>query len=219
MGSPSQSTEAVSSQSIACSGDRKSSRPVYKFKQYGLWKKYTELNPDHNLVYTIGASDYTKDWFYAQVQVNSLPNDPPLLQTRMIGRDNAIARHGIHGPTHKAERITSSQANTITGVNREPFRQPREMSEEGTSHKRSQGNQIYGQNHRIKSLAIITEGPNEGGGIQLLRRNYNHARTQAMDQNTMQQKLNTDKPNPRLEWEPINNLHLSRVIELSLESD
>ncbi|KAK9110961.1 hypothetical protein Scep_018480 [Stephania cephalantha] len=121
---------------------RKSSHPVDKFKQYGLWERYAELYPDHDLVYTVGASDYTKDWFYAQVtrknkdntfrpttwqivfhlqsvvsygtyklrlalasatladlqvRVNSSPSDPPLLQTRMIGRDNAIARHGIHG--------------------------------------------------------------------------------------------------------------------------
>ncbi|KAK9112771.1 hypothetical protein Scep_020290 [Stephania cephalantha] len=46
---------------------RKSSHLVDKFKQYGLWERYAELYPDHDLVYTVGASDYTKDWFYAQV--------------------------------------------------------------------------------------------------------------------------------------------------------
>lgn len=32
-----------------------------------MWDRYTELYPDADLVYTIGVSDYTKDWFFAQV--------------------------------------------------------------------------------------------------------------------------------------------------------
>ena len=32
----------------------------------GIWDRYSELYPDADLVYTIGVSDYTKDWFYAQ---------------------------------------------------------------------------------------------------------------------------------------------------------
>jgi len=32
-----------------------------------LWDRYTELYPDADLVYTIGVSDYRRDWFYAQV--------------------------------------------------------------------------------------------------------------------------------------------------------
>lgn len=32
-----------------------------------MWDRYTELYPDADLVYTIGVSDYRKDWFYAQV--------------------------------------------------------------------------------------------------------------------------------------------------------
>ncbi|XP_019156536.1 PREDICTED: probable rhamnogalacturonate lyase B isoform X3 [Ipomoea nil] len=38
-----------------------------KFRQYGLWERYTDLYPDKDLVYTVGASDYSKDWFFAQV--------------------------------------------------------------------------------------------------------------------------------------------------------
>ncbi|KAK9134207.1 hypothetical protein Syun_013537 [Stephania yunnanensis] len=114
-----------------------------KFRQYGLWERYTELYPDNDLVYTVGVSDWRKDWFFAQVtrknetdnsfepttwqvvfnlsevvsggtyklrvavagatfanlqvRVNYPPTYRPLLETRMIGRDNAIARHGIHG--------------------------------------------------------------------------------------------------------------------------
>ncbi|KAL8096326.1 hypothetical protein AgCh_037332 [Apium graveolens] len=41
--------------------------PADRFRQYGLWEKYSELYPDDDLVYTIGESDYKKDWFFAQV--------------------------------------------------------------------------------------------------------------------------------------------------------
>ncbi|XP_022727817.1 probable rhamnogalacturonate lyase B isoform X1 [Durio zibethinus] len=113
-----------------------------RFRQYGLWERYTELYPDGDLVYTIGVSEYWKDWFFAQVvrkigenayqgttwqikfkldnvdqsgiyklrlalasatlaELQVRVNDPntkrPLFTTGLIGRDNAIARHGIHG--------------------------------------------------------------------------------------------------------------------------
>ncbi|XP_031119541.1 probable rhamnogalacturonate lyase B isoform X1 [Ipomoea triloba] len=113
-----------------------------RFRQYGLWERYAELYPDDDLVYTVGQSDYTKDWFYAQVtrkkddttyqattwqikfKLESIPrdgsytlrlalasaaqanlevrlNDPrtkdALFSSGIIGKDNAIARHGIHG--------------------------------------------------------------------------------------------------------------------------
>ncbi|KAJ8451741.1 hypothetical protein Cgig2_007224 [Carnegiea gigantea] len=113
-----------------------------KYRQYGLWHRYTDLYPEHDLIYTVGKSDFRKDWFFAQVlrrrgstyqpttwqtvfHINAVTpnanytlqialasatqselqvriNNPdssksPLFTTRMIGRDNAIARHGIHG--------------------------------------------------------------------------------------------------------------------------
>ncbi|XP_035538697.1 probable rhamnogalacturonate lyase B [Juglans regia] len=114
-----------------------------RFRQYGLWERYAELYPDNDLVFTIGVSDYTKDWFYAQVtrkkkdsntyqgttwqikftldnldpngnyklrlalasstlselqvRVNDPKANPPLFSSGLIGRDNSIARHGIHG--------------------------------------------------------------------------------------------------------------------------
>ncbi|KAG7539968.1 Rhamnogalacturonan lyase domain III [Arabidopsis thaliana x Arabidopsis arenosa] len=112
-----------------------------KFRQYGLWQRYTELYPTHDLVYTVGASNYSQDWFYAhvtrktgdltyvpttwqivfhlpyvnwrggytlqlalasaaranlQVRINT-QNSWPFFSTGSIGKDNAIARHGIHG--------------------------------------------------------------------------------------------------------------------------
>ncbi|KAK9758372.1 hypothetical protein RND81_01G225500 [Saponaria officinalis] len=112
-----------------------------KFRQYGLWDRYTDLYPDEDLVYNIETSDYQKDWFFAQVQrkvndtyqgttwqikfqldkiypnetyylrlalasatgaelqvrVNDRHEDPPLFTSGVIGFDNTIARHGVHG--------------------------------------------------------------------------------------------------------------------------
>ncbi|KAI0514082.1 hypothetical protein KFK09_010116 [Dendrobium nobile] len=113
-----------------------------RFRQYGLWERYADLYPDSDLVYTVGVSDFTKDWFFAQVtrrndqnsyspttwqikfkldyvnrtesymlrvaiasatlsemqvRFNDSKAEPPHFSTGLIGRDNSIARHGIHG--------------------------------------------------------------------------------------------------------------------------
>uniref|UniRef100_A0A1D1YZG3 rhamnogalacturonan endolyase n=2 Tax=Anthurium amnicola TaxID=1678845 RepID=A0A1D1YZG3_9ARAE len=116
-----------------------------RFRQYGLWQRYTELYPTDDLVYTVGFSDYKKDWFYAQVtrksandpnayeattwqirfkldddvvqsgyyklrialaaaknselqvRINDRKATPPHFSTGVIGGDNSVARHGIHG--------------------------------------------------------------------------------------------------------------------------
>ncbi|KAG9440129.1 hypothetical protein H6P81_020294 [Aristolochia fimbriata] len=114
----------------------------HKFRQYGLWERYAELYPDSDLVYTIGTSNYKKDWFFAQVtrkvednkyepttwkikfplkdlnqtgnytlrlaiasahiselqvRFNDEKAEAPHFNSGVFGRDNAIARHGIHG--------------------------------------------------------------------------------------------------------------------------
>ncbi|KAL1825588.1 hypothetical protein ACET3Z_012366 [Daucus carota] len=38
-----------------------------KFRQYGLWERYTDLYPKNDLVYNVGSSNYSKDWFFSQV--------------------------------------------------------------------------------------------------------------------------------------------------------
>ncbi|XP_060185880.1 uncharacterized protein LOC132615317 [Lycium barbarum] len=38
---------------------------VHKFRQYGLWDRYTDLYPNGDLVYKVGVSDFRKDWFFA----------------------------------------------------------------------------------------------------------------------------------------------------------
>ncbi|XP_075089667.1 uncharacterized protein LOC107815910 [Nicotiana tabacum] len=118
-----------------------------KFRQYGLWDRYTELYPNDDLIYTVGSSNYQTDWFFAhvnrytfndegnktyipttwqiafdlqevekpsnytlqlalastneaelQIRVNDQDADHvPNFTTGLIGKDNAIARHGIHG--------------------------------------------------------------------------------------------------------------------------
>ncbi|KAM5575243.1 putative rhamnogalacturonate lyase B [Rosa sericea] len=113
-----------------------------RFRQYGLWERYADLYPEEDLVYTVGVSDYTKDWFFAhvtrkkddgkyqgttwqikfrldnvsqtktytlrialatanvaelQIRVNDSKTDSPVFTTGVIGHDNTICRHGIHG--------------------------------------------------------------------------------------------------------------------------
>ncbi|KAK7366899.1 hypothetical protein VNO80_08902 [Phaseolus coccineus] len=113
------------------------------FRQYGLWRRYTDLYPKNDLIFAVGVSDYHKDWFFAQVtrctgkskfvattwqiqfqleniikganytlqlalasatnsqlevRFNKPKANPPYFSTELlIGDDNAIARHGIHG--------------------------------------------------------------------------------------------------------------------------
>lgn len=112
-----------------------------RYRQYGLWERYAELYPKADLVFTVGKSNHTTDWFFAQVtrkkdnttyegttwQIKFLldevderaayklrmalatanvaelevrvnePNANPVFSTGEIGKDNTIARHGIHG--------------------------------------------------------------------------------------------------------------------------
>ncbi|KAM3342324.1 putative rhamnogalacturonate lyase B [Capsicum galapagoense] len=113
-----------------------------RFRQYGLWERYADLYPNGDIVFTIGESDYKKDWFFVQVtrkkdektyqgttwqikfkleninqdeiytlrlalasaaqaelqvRVNDSSTNTPLFSSGVIGKDNAIARHGIHG--------------------------------------------------------------------------------------------------------------------------
>ncbi|PNT67317.1 hypothetical protein BRADI_3g24670v3, partial [Brachypodium distachyon] len=38
-----------------------------KYRQYGLWERYADLYPTDDLVYTVGKSNHSKDWFFAHV--------------------------------------------------------------------------------------------------------------------------------------------------------
>ncbi|MBA0595638.1 hypothetical protein Gorai_012501, partial [Gossypium raimondii] len=140
-----------------------------RFRQYGLWERYTELYPEGDLVYKIGVSDYRKDWFFAQVvrkigdnayqgttwkikfeldnvdwngiyklrvalasatlaelqvRVNDPNSNRPLFTTGLIGRDNAIARHGIHG-IYKLYNVDIPGTRFVKGENTIFLKQPR----------------------------------------------------------------------------------------------
>ncbi|KAM6570128.1 hypothetical protein CsatB_018113 [Cannabis sativa] len=146
-----------------------------KFRQYGLWERYAELYPDNDLVYTVGESDYTKDWFFAQVtrkkegtkasyqgttwqiqfkldevdkstnytlrialasatfsELQVRVNDPkvgnaPLFTSGLIGRDNSIARHGIHG-LYWLYNVSVPTTRLVQGDNTIFLTQPRSTS-------------------------------------------------------------------------------------------
>ncbi|CAN1288423.1 Rhamnogalacturonate lyase [Linum perenne] len=40
-------------------------KPNDKYRQYGLWERYTQLYPKTDLVFEVGKSNYSKDWFFA----------------------------------------------------------------------------------------------------------------------------------------------------------
>uniref|UniRef100_A0ACD5ZTR1 Uncharacterized protein n=1 Tax=Avena sativa TaxID=4498 RepID=A0ACD5ZTR1_AVESA len=143
-----------------------------RFRQYGLWERYAELYPDRDLVYTVGESDYSTDWFYAQVtrrtdentyqpttwqirfnldsvspntnykfrvalassanaelqvRFNDQDRVVPHFTTGLIGRDNAIARHGIHG-LYWLFNIGVSSSWLVPGMNTIYLKQPRSQS-------------------------------------------------------------------------------------------
>ncbi|XP_061972762.1 probable rhamnogalacturonate lyase B isoform X3 [Populus nigra] len=140
-----------------------------RFRQYGLWGRYADLYPDTDLVYTVGLSDYRKDWFFAQVvrrkdddtqvgttwqikfkldkvdrnssyklrvaiasatlaelqvRVNDAKAQRPLFTSGLIGRDNAIARHGIHG-LYRLYNVNIPGARLVEGENTIFLTQPR----------------------------------------------------------------------------------------------
>ncbi|KAK3016424.1 hypothetical protein RJ639_006191 [Escallonia herrerae] len=141
----------------------------FRFRQYGLWDRYTELYPDIDLIYTVGLSNYQTDWFFAhvnrlvgngtyvpttwqilfdlkdidqtgnytlqlalasattaelQVRINDLNAERPYFTTGLIGKDNAIARHGIHG-LYWLYSIYVSGSHLQTGTNTIFLTQPR----------------------------------------------------------------------------------------------
>ncbi|CAH9128690.1 unnamed protein product [Cuscuta epithymum] len=142
-----------------------------RFRQYGLWERYSELYPNGDLVYVVGESDYTKDWFYAQVtrkkedntyqgttwqikfilnlrldgiymlriaiasatyaelqvRVNNPNANPPLFSSGLIGKDNSIARHGIHG-LYWLYSVSIDGSLLVAGENTIYLTQPRSQS-------------------------------------------------------------------------------------------
>ncbi|KAK9134209.1 hypothetical protein Syun_013539 [Stephania yunnanensis] len=127
--------------------EAKAPAPVDRFRQYGLWERYSNIYRESDLVYEVGVSNYQRDWFFAQVtrknetknayqattwtivfnltnadhhnstyklrvalasatyadlhvQVNGPERYNPIFRSGLVGADNSIARHGIHGLYH-----------------------------------------------------------------------------------------------------------------------
>ncbi|CAN1809446.1 Rhamnogalacturonate lyase [Linum perenne] len=87
-------------------------KPKDKYRQYGLWLQYPVVYPKDDVVFQVGVSNYSKDWFFAhvlradgktynptiwKVYVNDVNAKRPHYATGTCGTDNAIARHGNHG--------------------------------------------------------------------------------------------------------------------------
>ncbi|KAG5529659.1 hypothetical protein RHGRI_030141 [Rhododendron griersonianum] len=96
-----------------------------RFRQYGLWDRYSDLYPNHDLIFNVGTSSYQKNWFFAHVtrkqnntyvRVNNPRAAYPHFTTRLIGRDNAIARHGIHG-LYSLYSVDISSLQLVKGSN------------------------------------------------------------------------------------------------------
>ncbi|XP_068649534.1 uncharacterized protein [Aristolochia californica] len=145
--------------------------PKDRIRQYGLWDRYTELYPNGDPVYTVGTSDYRRDWFYAHVPrktgdqgfqpstrqirftLNSIrpgsytirvaiasshlsqlqihlnnPSSRPIFSRTTNGRDNAIARHGLHG-LQELYSIDIQSTWLVPGVNTLFFTQTRTVSQ------------------------------------------------------------------------------------------
>ncbi|KAL2644495.1 hypothetical protein R1flu_012082 [Riccia fluitans] len=88
-----------------------------KYRNYGLWARYIELYPEEDLIYTVGTSDWSKDWFFSHVARRN-PSDgkysPAVWQIRFQLSD--------FDPTHGSYKFrmaiaTSNQAAIQVKVN------------------------------------------------------------------------------------------------------
>ncbi|KAL8112828.1 hypothetical protein AgCh_020216 [Apium graveolens] len=127
-----------------------------KYRQYGLWDRYTDMHPESDQAFTVGINDPKKDWFFAhvdrrvgekyypstwrikfnlksvttgiyklrlatasvnrsdlEVHVNHRDNHHQVFQVQMLGMDNAVCRHGIHGLYRLFDIDISSELLTI----------------------------------------------------------------------------------------------------------
>ncbi|KAK2996013.1 hypothetical protein RJ640_013903, partial [Escallonia rubra] len=95
-----------------------------RFRQYGLWDRYTDLYPKEDLVYTVGASNYSKDWFFAHVtrwnpETNSQgTNSSPPVQLRRVDNDHVVMENGLLKVTLSTPTgfVTEIQYNGLDNV-------------------------------------------------------------------------------------------------------
>ncbi|KAF9590299.1 hypothetical protein IFM89_032307 [Coptis chinensis] len=75
-----------------------------KFRQYGLWDRYTDIHPNSDQVFTIGANDSKKDWFFEQVDRKGAENYVPSVWQVKFNLDS------VTNGTYKL-RISMASAN------------------------------------------------------------------------------------------------------------
>ncbi|KAK4803060.1 hypothetical protein SAY86_001263 [Trapa natans] len=75
--------------------DRKKENGTYEGTAWQI--KFTLDAVDANETYTLQVALATAHVSEVQIRFNKADEDPPLFTTGVIGRDNTIARHGIHG--------------------------------------------------------------------------------------------------------------------------
>ncbi|KAF8726922.1 hypothetical protein HU200_019406 [Digitaria exilis] len=54
-----------------------------RYRQYGLWERYAALYPESDLVFTVGQSNHSRDWFFAHV-TRKVSNDTVVPTTWQI---------------------------------------------------------------------------------------------------------------------------------------
>ncbi|XP_047340187.1 probable rhamnogalacturonate lyase B [Impatiens glandulifera] len=67
-----------------------------KFRQYGLWYRYSQMYPRRDLVYIIGLSNHTKHWLFAQVTRNSQKNVFEGTTWQIVFRLEHIEKNGMY---------------------------------------------------------------------------------------------------------------------------
>lgn len=59
-----------------------------KYRQYGLWDRYTDIHPESDQVFSIGISDSKKEWFFAHVDRRGADKYQPTTWTIKFNLDS-----------------------------------------------------------------------------------------------------------------------------------
>uniref|UniRef100_A0A0A9A2W2 Rhamnogalacturonan endolyase n=1 Tax=Arundo donax TaxID=35708 RepID=A0A0A9A2W2_ARUDO len=62
-----------------------------RYRQYGLWERYAALYPQNDLVFTVGKSNQSKDWFFAHVTRKVGQDDLPTTWQIRFNLDHVVA--------------------------------------------------------------------------------------------------------------------------------
>ncbi|KAF8085192.1 hypothetical protein N665_0676s0006 [Sinapis alba] len=89
--------------------------PQDRFRQYGLWDRYTALYPRNDLVYIVGVSDYKKDWFYAHVTRNAGNGTYQATTWQIVFSLKAVTKTGNY--TFRMALAAATTANLSVRIN------------------------------------------------------------------------------------------------------